>query len=85
MAIALKRFVPSPRNYHWDQWMDGRAYRAEHGVDFQCSVRGFLSCLYARASRAEPMKRTVKTKVIDGRYVEFQFDKPPKPRKKPRK
>lgn len=83
MAIALARFIPSPRNYPWDQWMNGTAYRAERGVDFKCSTKGFLSCLYARAARAEPKRRTVKTKLThDGRYVEFQFDDPPKPRKK---
>jgi len=82
MAVAIERLTPAAPHYPWPLWMNGRAYRAESGVDFTCTVRGFLSSLYTRAERND---RTVETKVIDGRYVEFQFDEPPKakPRKKP--
>jgi hypothetical protein len=75
MAIALKRFSQSSRKYPWSQWMDGTVYRAESGADFTCTIKGFLSSLY---NRAERKSRTVEARVIDGKYVEFQFDEPPK-------
>lgn len=78
MAVAIERLTPSLPQYPWQQWMNGKAYRAEVGVDFSCTIRGFLSSLYTRAERNG---RTVTTTVVQDRYVEFQFNAPKKSRK----
>lgn len=84
MAVAIER-LNSSRSYPWDQWMNGTAYRAEPGVDFDCTIPGFRSSLY---TQAKEKGRKVESYIVekDGKeYVEFQFDAPPASAKEPTK
>jgi hypothetical protein len=69
MAEQIRRIERVVLRYPWEQWTDGRAWRAKRGADFQCSAAAFRNRLYERA-RLE--KKRVETSV-QGDIVEFQF------------
>lgn len=64
--------VPNRRDiYPWPDWLNGQAYRVQHGEHFSCSVVGFRSVLYSRAKR-EGMTVNVSSDEATGE-VFFQF------------
>ena len=74
MAVVLRNFPASasvgrPQKYPWEQWQDGRVWKARQGVDFSLTPARFRCILYQRANS---YGRTCRTR-IDGEYVTFQF------------
>lgn len=75
MAVVVESFPQSTaggrRKYPWDQWQDGKIWKAESGVDFELPPNQFRSVLHNRATDTGSRCRTK----IDGKFVVFQFTK----------
>lgn len=73
MAETISDIAPRGARYPWEQWTNGKAWRATQGADFQCSVEGFAAVIYSHARR-RGLRVTVSV-LVDG-CVDFQFSKP---------
>ena len=56
-------------SYPWNEWTDGRVYRATAGEDFKVPTNSFAGGLY---SKARSMKCKVRVSTVGGN-VTFQF------------
>lgn len=78
MAVRINTLSPPrrkgrPCKYPWAEWMDGSAWFAQFGVDYECSLAGFRSMLAAKARTAG---MSVETHKQDG-GLEFRFSEVP--------
>lgn len=67
--LTEKRKSGIEAKYPWNEWLDGRTWRATRGVDFDVSLDAFRSVLYGKASRTSRWK--IRSE-IDGDSVVFR-------------
>lgn len=78
MAKQVNSMPPNGgRKYPWEEWLNGKAWEAQRGEDFDCDASVFRRILLTKANRAN---RTVTTRV-SGDKVTFQFKRKRKPLK----
>lgn len=58
------------RWYPWQEWTDGKVWRAKEGEDFSCSPASFQTALHLRARQ---QGLTVTTGSPEQGIIEFQF------------
>lgn len=57
------------QRYDWEAWQDGGEWVARKGEDFLCSLDGFRSSLYTRATRTNMRVKAV----VDPVHEEVRF------------
>ena len=68
--------------YDWPKLTDGKIRRARPGRDYTCSAYGFRMGLHKHAARHHLKVRTLTGADATGPYIEFQFSRIRRPRKR---
>ena len=63
------------RRYPWNEWLDGRPWKLEVGVDFTAKVSTFKQMAKAQAQRRGGRLPTVMQTEGDKQYLAIQFQK----------
>ena len=56
MASPSNTPIPSTRRYPWDEWLDGRTWTLEAGVDFDAGKHDQMAAMVHQAARRRGLK-----------------------------